>query len=416
VRLDPPPSRRDRGPIVEHYRCAEEWLKFSGGDVAQAVDNLRYERYVDPAGRWLEKPWAKGLYYGLRPFLPIPLRKHLQRVYLRGWRELTFPAWPVDRSADLLMERSLIAAMQAAQVERVPFIWFWPCAQTACLIVTHDVETKSGHDSIEALMDIDDAFGIKASIQVVPEKRYVVTPAYLEMIRSRGFEINVHGLDHDGNLFEDRSLFLESARKINEYAVRFGSRGFRSPSMYRNVDWLQDLNFSYDMSVPNVACLEPQQGGCCTVMPFTLPGGVTEIPLTTTQDYTLFHVLNDYSTTLWKEQMGLIAAGHGLMSFVVHPDYILTSRAKPVYTQLLEEFVRLQAESRVWVTLPGEVDNWWRQRSQMNLVAVEGGWRVEGPGSDRATVAYACLEGDRLVYRTDAKERLSHQTAEKACS
>ena len=53
------------------------------------------------------------------------------------------------------------------------------------------------------------------------------------------------------------------------------------------------------MSVPNVAHLEPQRGGCCTVMPYFV-GDVLELPLTTIQDYSLFHILGDYSTTLWK--------------------------------------------------------------------------------------------------------------------
>jgi hypothetical protein len=28
------------------------------------------------------------------------------------------------------------------------------------------------------------------------------------------------------------------------------------------------LCFAYDMSIPNVAHLDPQRGGCCTIMPF----------------------------------------------------------------------------------------------------------------------------------------------------
>src|SRR5207244_1758370 len=104
----------------------------------------------------------------------------------------------------------------------------------------------------------------------------------------------------------------------------------------------QDLNISYDMSVPNVARLEVQRGGCCTVMPYFLPGGVTELPLTTAEDYTLFHILNDYSIGLWKQQMQIIREAHGLMTFLVHPDYIVSKRAQAVYKQLLEEISRLE--------------------------------------------------------------------------
>ena len=37
----------------------------------------------------------------------------------------------------------------------------------------------------------------------------------------------------------------------------------------------------------------------------------------------------------------------------------------------------------------------------MTLVRAGDGWRVEGPGSDRASVAYATLDGDRLEYRVE---------------
>ncbi len=75
--------------------------------------------------------------------------------------------------------------------------------------------------------------------------------------------------------------------------------------MYRDQEWFDALEFSYDMSVPNVAHLEPQRGGCCTVMPYFV-GDILELPLTTIQDYSLFHILGDYSIDLWKEQIDLI--------------------------------------------------------------------------------------------------------------
>jgi hypothetical protein len=39
----------------------------------------------------------------------------------------------------------------------------------------------------------------------------------------------------------------------------------------------------------------------------------------------------------------------------------------------------------------------------MKLVPTESGWRIEGPGSERARVAYACLDDGRLVYEAPRK-------------
>ena len=91
-------------------------------------------------------------------------------------------------------------------------------------------------------------------------------------------------------MFADKDAFLRQARRINDYAREFGCDGFRSGAMYREQDWFDAFEFSYDMSVPNAAHLEPQRGGCCTVMPYFV-GNILELPLTTAQDYTLFHIL-----------------------------------------------------------------------------------------------------------------------------
>src|SRR5438552_3846205 len=206
--------------IAEHARVVEDHVLVPF-DIAHVVDNLRYEAYAHSNERWIEKAWVRGLYYRLRPALPVAFRKHLQKLYLSGWDRIAFPSWPVDRTVDLLFERLLVLAMQAMGVDRLPFVWFWPNGHSACAIMTHDVETAAGRDFCGHLMDIDDEFGVKASFQIVPEKRYTVPDSYLRTIRERGFEVNVQGLDHDGNLFQSHEGFLASAKKINASAVQY---------------------------------------------------------------------------------------------------------------------------------------------------------------------------------------------------
>jgi hypothetical protein len=92
------------------------------------------------------------------------------------------------------------------------------------------------------------------------------------------------------------------------------------------------------MSVPNVAHLDPQPGGCCTVMPYFI-GNILELPVTTTQDYTLFNILDEHSTELWKRQIELIMENYGLMSFIVHPDYIVAPSKRRIYEELLSHIV-----------------------------------------------------------------------------
>jgi hypothetical protein len=370
-------------------------------DPSQVIENLRRGRYepklMPSRERIVAREWVHKSYYFVREFLPISIRRHMQRAYFNDWRNRAFPAWPVDFAVDTLHERVLRLAMRAAGVLKVPFIWFWPDGAASCLIMTHDVETAAGRDFTSQLMDLDESFGFKASFQVIPEKRYEVPAEYLHEIQSRGFELNVHDLNHDGKLYRDKEEFLRRAKKINEYVRHYESRGFRAGAMYRMPDWYDAYALSYDMSVPNVAHLEPKRGGCCTVFPFFI-GKILELPLTTTQDYSLFHILQDYSIDLWKTQVGLIHRRNGLISFIAHPDYLIGRRERKVYELLLDYLVQIVSREKIWSPLPREVDQWWRARSQMKLVSKDGGWQIEGPGSEHARIAYAVLEGDRLLF------------------
>jgi hypothetical protein len=370
-------------------------------DPAQLIDDLRFERYVSN-GRWNRRNFVnwktiKPVYYRLRPLLPSAIRRKAQRMYFGDWRTISFPAWPVDRTVDRIFEKLLTQSLKTWSVDRIPFIWFWPDGAQSCAIMTHDVEAKPGKDFCSKLMDLDDLVGLKASFQIVPEDRYDVSEEFLETIRQRGFEINIQDLNHDGCLFDDRDQFFGRAEKINLYGKKYGARGFRSAVLYRELDWYGALDFAYDMSVPSVAHLEPQRGGCCTLMPFFI-GDILELPLTTIQDCSLFYVLQDYSTSVWKKQASLIAEKHGLANFLVHPDYLLEKRAQDTYKELLECLAHLRDDRKVWIALPGDVETWWRMRSRMRLVPHKDSWRIEGVGKERARIAYASLEDDEIVY------------------
>jgi hypothetical protein len=298
---------------------------------------------------------------------------------------------------DRLFEKLLALALKARQLASIPFIWFWPEESPGCIVMTHDVETVAGLKDCDALMDLDESYGILSSFQLIPGGRYHVSASAVAAMRARGFEVNIHDWNHDGLLFRDYEHFLDRAAKINRAAALWQVEGFRSAVLYRNPDWYDALQFAYDMSIPSTARLDPQHGGCCTVLPWFI-GSILEIPVTTTQDYSLFNILNQHTIELWQQQIAAILENHGMASFIVHPDYIRSPRPRRTYMQLLEHFSRLHAESGVWIALPHQVDRWWRERNQMRMVRNGDAWEIQGPGSERARVAYAYLDGDRIVY------------------
>jgi hypothetical protein len=367
-------------------------------DPSEIIDNLRLERYTDGWGTGTDSPSRlKKVYYHLRPFTNLFVRKQIQKFYSRNWRDLPFPRWPVDTTVEDFCERLLLFSMEAKGIDRVPFVWFWPNGARGCVVMTHDVETEAGRDFCSDLMDLDDSFGIKASFQVVPEGRYAVSPTFLDTIRKRGFDYGIQDLNHDGRLYDSREGFLRRVEMINRYAVQIAARGFRAAVLYRKPEWYDKLDFSFDMSIPNVAHVDPQHGGCCTVMPYFI-GKILELPVTTTQDYTLFHLLNERSIDLWKEQIELILEKNGLASFIIHPDYVIEDKVRSVYMKLMGHLRDLLAEKRIWQELPTEVDSWWRARSKMSVEKIGNSWRIVGEQADRAVLAFAKNVHGKLVY------------------
>jgi hypothetical protein len=372
----------------------------------EIIENLRLERYANGTGR--ESSFdnlLRRLYYLLRPLTNLEVRRQVQKFRARNWKEQPFPKWPVDTTVENICERVLSMSIEAKGVDKVPFVWFWPDGASSCVTMTHDVETEAGRDYCPELMNVDDAFGVKAAFGIVPEERYEVSTSLLDAIRNRGFEVAVQDLNHDGRLFDNREEFLRRANLINRYGREYRAKGFRAAVLYRKPEWYDALDFSFDMSIPNVAHLDPQHGGCCTVMPYFI-GNILELPVTTTQDYTLFHVLNELSIDLWKTQIDLILKKNGLLSFIVHPDYIIEPEKLSIYEALLGCLRAFAEKVPIWFALPCDVDSWWRARSKMSVVNEGGSWRIEGDETKRAVLAYAKVVGGKLVYE------LKHASAE----
>jgi hypothetical protein len=407
-------SSHSRGPAEQLEQIESQINRENGAlelpfDPNEIIDNLRLEKYTHSVKGQISyisnsKSLSRRLYYAIRPLLPVRVRRHLQKVALQDWSKISFPNWPVDTTVEDFIDWLWVRILERNREARIPFIWYWPDSFHSCAIMTHDVETGAGQDFCPAMLRIERECGIKSAFELVPEVRYPISSKVMEQIREAGSEVCVHGLNHDGRLFSSEEILRTRAKAINQYAEEWGARGFRSPVMYRNFDWYDAFRFSYDMSAPNVAHLDPQRGGCCTIFPYFV-GDILELPLTTTQDYPLFNIIRTNPMEMWTKQVDLIAARHGLISFIVHPDYIMEPDKQEMYRELLLLLKRYNTEKNVWLALPGEVDQWWRDRAEMNLECKDGEWLVRGKSSHRARVAYATLENGKLSYVVPGKNK-----------
>ncbi len=340
-----------------------------------------HERYHGHGGN---RSPLLSLHYALKPVVPRRLQLALRRAYAPRQAARRFPAWPVE---PLLVERreaELRERVLESGAGAVPIVNFWPERGRFACVLTHDVESSAGIANIERVLEVERKHGFVSSWNFVAEW-YDIPDGTFEMIRESGCEIGLHGIKHDGRLFQSRTRFEADLPKIREYAEAWGVEGFRSPATGRNAEWMQELPVAYDSSFPDSDPFEPQPGGCCSIFPFGF-GDVLELPITLVQDHTLFVILGERSPRLWFEKTSWIARHHGLVNLITHPDYL----ADPELLALYDEFLAyLRSCEDHWHALPRELAAWWRVREQLACEADEGGVRITGPADGRATVAWA---------------------------
>lgn len=323
--------------------------------LAGAYDTLVMERWVAAEASALPQ-WTLSAFYRLRGAIPRRVQLALRRALIKRQGVPDFPKWPYDESV-----RDLLAALAAivAAGKEIRFRWFWPSGARAALALTHDVESAAGLRNALRIAEIEAALGFRSSFNVV-KSRYEIDYGILRELSDRGFEIGVHGIWHDRSLFSTRGEFESQQELLREAAEAFGAVGFRSPATYRVPDWLADLPFEYDCTVPLSDPYEPQPGGCCSPWPYFI-GDIVELPWTMPQDHTLFTLLRHRNIELWLGQVERLRDAGGLIQAITHPDpgYLGEPRNARLYEAFLD---RMTKQADLWSALPRDIARWWRHR------------------------------------------------------
>lgn len=301
----------------------------------------------------------KIIFYILKPFLPRKFQIFLRRQLAIYKRKKFESIWPIDPSAG-----------------KPPEGWQgWPKGNTFAVVLTHDVDTERGHKRCYQLMELEDKLGFKSSFNFVPEG-YKVSSELRKDLWKRGFEVGVHGLLHDGKLYQSEDIFRDRAARINRYIDKWGSVGFRSPSMHHNLDWIHNLKIEYDASTFDTDPFEIQSDGVGTIFPFFVQlskdqSGYVELPYTLPQDFTIFIIMKEKTIVTWKEKLNWIVKNNGMVLINTHPDYMSFSSNKlgleeyPVsyYRQFLEH-IKTEYQGEYWNPLPKEMAEFWRIQRQ----------------------------------------------------
>jgi peptidoglycan/xylan/chitin deacetylase (PgdA/CDA1 family) len=293
-------------------------------------------------------------YYQLKPLIPRRVQIMLRSAMILRKRFACRDVWPIDERAGM-----------------VPPGWSgWPCGKQFALVLTHDVDTAKGHAQCEQLMELERRLKFYSSFNFVPE-RYTVSSELRKLLETNGFEVGVHGLRHDGNLFASKEKFQEESAHINRYLKEWRSVGFRSPCMYHNLEWIADLDIEYDASTFDTDPFEPQPDGVTTIFPFLVSRGsdhkeYVELPYTLPQDFTLFILMKEKTINIWKRKLDWIAEHGGMVLVNTHPDYMCFDDKRPKLeeypSRLYEEFlyyIRTRYEGKYWHALPKDVSRFW---------------------------------------------------------
>jgi len=300
------------------------------------------------------------VFYQVKPLVPRDFQIMLRRSVVLQKRKLCGNIWPIDRAAD-----------------KKPAGWSgWPDNKRFALILTHDVDTARGQERCSSLATLEKDLGFRSSFNFVPE-RYTVSAKLRYCLSNNGFEIGVHGLLHDGKLYQSREIFLKRAIRINHYLAEWEAVGFRSPAMHHNLDWIHDLNIEYDASTFDTDPFEPQSDRLRTIFPFfvkkkALEGGYVELPYTLAQDFTLFVLMREKYIGIWKKKLDWIAENGGMALLNTHPDYMRFEGKKSKideysykYYEELLRYIKSKYKTQYWHVLPREIARFWRNRSKV---------------------------------------------------
>jgi hypothetical protein len=295
----------------------------------------------------------KQFYYSIRPLIPRSAQLSIRKLVVHKIRKKANKLWPIDKSC-----------------ASTPESWGgWSGKKRFAFVLTHDVDTAKGHEFSYSLNRMEANLGFRSSFNFVPE-RYQVDAKLRKGLVQSGFEVGVHGLNHDGKLYSTRVEFKRRAERINQYLQDWGAVGFRSPAMHHNLEWIHDLNIEYDASTFDTDPFEPQPDGVGTIFPFWVTGdggaGYVELPYTLPQDFTLFVLMKEKTIDIWKKKLDWIAEHGGMALLNTHPDYMNFDGGKlgveeypaDLYREFLE-YVKTKYEGQYWHALPKEIARFW---------------------------------------------------------
>lgn len=226
----------------------------------------------------------------------------------------------------------------------------------AAVCLTHDLDSGVDLQRVDALLDLERARGLRSTINVLTGWSYRIDPARLGAWLGEGFEVGLHGHEHD------LALGYRTARAIRDELRRALAalpgpvRGFRAPALAaseRLLAVVDELGFAWDSSL---SAFDPSGRGVGTCFPYRYPGlELVEVPLTV-QDSALFRdagLSEESALRVTRRLLDRVVEAHGVFVLNTHPS--ITGERRRYYAGVLDA-LRDRREPVLVATLGEVVD------------------------------------------------------------
>jgi peptidoglycan/xylan/chitin deacetylase (PgdA/CDA1 family) len=227
-----------------------------------------------------------------------------------------------------------------------------------CLL-THDVESAQGLKRAQRMKKMEEKYNCQSS-WYLPSSRYTLNNEAIMELANYG-EIGAHDTKHDGKLAHlSKNKLVSRLTNVREHLNKIVQQpitGFRAPILQHNdpiLEAVSEAGYLYDTSIPTWEPKHPytmKPHGIGTVFPLNIRG-ITEIPLTLTQDHQLINVLGlskQETLRTWSEMALTIRDLGGVCMFLVHPDYEFADGSMELYEEILNH---VTSDNKAILTLP----------------------------------------------------------------
>jgi predicted glycosyltransferase len=273
----------------------------------------------------------------------------------------------------------------------------WRGGKIFALVLSHDVDSIKGYKKCLELMKLEQEVGFKSTFNFVPEG-YNCSPETRQILIDNGFGLGLHGLTHDGRVFQNKKKFNRAVPRINGYLHDWQIKGFSSPSMLGNLDWISQVDIDYDCSTFDTDPFEPQANDVETIFPFIVVNSnrtcsFVELPYTLPQDHCLFIILKEKDISLWQKKLDWIVSQGGMALLNTHPDYMSFNGEQAEretypadYYRDFLLYIKEKYEGQYWNATHAEVASFWKENMSHQKFCISGPYKQSALSHLKKTV------------------------------